>query len=282
MSQQAISVLVSFDENYIPPFKTMFYSLIQNNPDQAFKLWLLHQQVSEAALEEIRSYCQDLGADFQAIKVKDQDFQNAAVTNRYPREMYFRLLAPFILPADLSRVLYLDPDILVINRIEELWQTDLAGNCFAAASHKGFTDMVGGINRVRLQTEHDYFNTGVILMDLDRARRVVDPDEIFAAVNKFDKLLLLPDQDIFNHLYGKHTKLLAEEKWNYDTRKYTRYYLKSDQEYTPEWTAQNTAILHFCGRDKPWESTKFTGFVLLYQHYDQARQHFEKERKLKT
>lgn len=169
----------------------------------------------------------------------------------------------------------MDPDILVINNLAPLWKKHLGDYCFAAASHKGFTDMVGGINRVRLQTEHDYFNTGVILMDLDQARRVVDPEEIFTTVNKMQSVLILPDQDIFNHLYSKYTLLIKEERWNYDTRKYTRYYLRSEQKYTPVWTMDNAAILHFCGRDKPWKSTKFTGFTLLYHHYDQKRLAFE-------
>ena len=276
MTTQPINILVTFDENYIEPFKTMFYSAVKNNVDRQFVVWLLYSNMSEEALDSLNNYCRSLGAVFKPLQVEDYHFKDAHVTDRYPREMYFRLLAPFILPDEIGRVLYLDPDILVINDLAPLWQKDLGDYCFAAASHKGFTDMVGGINRVRLQTEHDYFNTGVILMDLDRARRVVDPEEIFTAVNKMQSVLILPDQDIFNHLYSKYTLLIKEEIWNYDTRKYTRYYLRSEQKYTPTWTANNTAILHFCGRDKPWESTKYTGFVLIYQHYNQMRKKFEK------
>lgn len=60
--------------------------------------------------------------------------------------MYYRLLASHILPASLKRVLYLDPDILVINPLRPLWDLDLQGNVFAAASHIGVVDVMNGIN----------------------------------------------------------------------------------------------------------------------------------------
>ena len=58
--------------------------------------------------------------------------------------MYYRLLAPRLLPASLHRVLYLDPDILVINPLTPLWETDLKGNLFGAASHTTVSDLSTG------------------------------------------------------------------------------------------------------------------------------------------
>lgn len=48
--------------------------------------------------------------------------------------MYYRLLAGTILPPELHRILYLNPDILVINPIHVLWQTDLKGHLFTATA----------------------------------------------------------------------------------------------------------------------------------------------------
>ncbi|MGX6967197.1 glycosyltransferase [Vagococcus teuberi] len=35
--------------------------------------------------------------------------------------MYYRLLCGDILPKTIKHVLYLDPDILILNSLEELW-----------------------------------------------------------------------------------------------------------------------------------------------------------------
>ena len=70
----------------------------------------------------------------------------------YPKEMYFRLLSSKILPPDLHRIIYLDPDILVINSIVPLWELDLEGKMFAASVHEGLTDIMSSINNIRLGT----------------------------------------------------------------------------------------------------------------------------------
>ena len=51
--------------------------------------------------------------------------------------MYYRLLAPHLLPGQVDRVLYLDPDILVINPIRPLWDTDLAITCLRPPPTQG-------------------------------------------------------------------------------------------------------------------------------------------------
>ena len=123
---------------------------------------------------------------------KRQLFDGAPVTAQYPREMYYRLLAGQMLPESLSRVLYLDPDILVINPLRELWETDMQGNMFAAAAHTGKTELANNVNRIRLGTDHDYYNSGVLLIDLERCRSEVSPDELFAFVREHRCELVMP------------------------------------------------------------------------------------------
>lgn len=52
----------------------------------------------------------------------------------------------------------------------------MSGKTFAAASHTGLTDVANNINHVRLNTEHEFFNSGVMLIDLNAARKLVQAD----------------------------------------------------------------------------------------------------------
>ena len=183
--------------------------------------------------------------------------------------MYYRLLAAQLLPEGLHRVLYLDPDTLVINPLRQLWETDLGGNIFAAASHKGKTELVSGINQVRLGTESKYFNSGVLLIDLNAARAQVRPQDIFRYAEEKGKALLLPDQDILNALYGDRTLELDDTLWNYDARNYNTYLLRSGGVCDMDWVMRNTGILHFCGKSKPWRPGYVRRFGILYKHYIQ-------------
>ena len=186
---------------------------------------------------------------------------------QYPREMYYRLLAPHLLPGEVRRILYLDPDTLVINPIRPLWETDLRGNLFAAAAHTGKTELANSVNQLRLGTEGDYYNSGVLLMDLEAGRREIGPQALFDYVARHGRELILPDQDVLNALYSQRILPLEDALWNYDARNYSSYLLRSGGVYDLPWVMAHTAILHFCGKEKPWKPKYIHRFGILYQHY---------------
>lgn len=264
-----IKLLTTLDENYLPQLQVLLTSLALNNPGEKFELILLHSGISGAALEGTARRCSAYGWSFSPLLVEDALFEGAPVTKQYPKEMYYRLLAPELLPERHERALYLDPDILVINPIRELWETDLRGRLFAAASHTAVSELANGVNQLRLGTEHEYFNSGVLLMDLAAGRREIVPADIFSYVGEHRKGLILPDQDVLNALYGERILPVEDVRWNYDARYYSGYLLRSAGEYDLGWVMQNTSILHFCGKEKPWKPKYIHRFGILYRHYMQ-------------
>ncbi|MDO5390845.1 MAG: glycosyltransferase family 8 protein [Eubacteriales bacterium] len=268
MTDNKINILVTFDKNYINPFRVMIKSLAISNPMETFHIWLLHSAIPQEDLFALTEYCSKQKITLTAIEIDRELFKNAPVSKQYPQEMYYRMMAPLMLPNGLERVLYLDPDILVINSIRSLWEMQLENYSFAAASH-GFVldEFIDEVNKARLGTEHDYFNTGVLLIDLKRARTITKAEEIYRCVIDKANQLILPDQDVFNCLYGSYTVQIADEIWNYDARYYSAYLLKSEGKFDLDWVMQNTVFLHFCGKQKPWKK-KYSGrFSALYKHY---------------
>jgi len=218
-------------------------------------------------LENVSDYCLSQGVLFTPLEVDRKPFANAPVMKQYPQEMYYRLLASLILPPELERVLYLDPDTLIINSIYPLWEMDIGNYAFAAASHNITADFVGGVNLLHLDTEHAYYNTGVMLIDLAKVRKFVTPEKIFDYVREHSAELLLPDENVFNFLYGKYTKQIDDAVWNYDARYFHAYWIKSRNVCDVDWVMPNTAILHFCGKEKPWHIDYSHRFGVLYRHY---------------
>ena len=264
---EPIHLLMTLDERYVPQLQVLLTSLHINNPGEGFHLWLMHRGLPPAALEAIKAQCGRYGYGFSPVEVDGSLFAGAPVTRQYPQEMYYRLLAPHLLPESLERVLYLDPDILVINPLRPLWELDLAGHLFAAAAHTGHTELANNVNRVRLGTRHDYYNSGVLLMDLKAGRDHIVPSEVFQYAADHAKELLLPDQDMLNALYGEQVLELSDAVWNYDARNYNTYYLRSGGTCDLDWVMSHTAILHFCGKSKPWKRGYAHRFGLLYKHY---------------
>lgn len=267
MTQRTLEIVVTCDEGYLGPLRTMLLSLRANNRAGSVRVWILHRGIPQLTLESLAVFCGHIEIELAPRMVDQALFAHARSSERYPQEMYYRMLAPHVIDSDIDRALYLDPDILIINPLTPLFDIVLGDCVFAAASHTDAVHPATALNNVRLNTNEVYFNTGVILMDMRRAKALIDPDEIFAFAMKHERKLLFPDQDIFNALYGERTLPVPDQVWNYDARKYPDNIIRTGGEATLDWVMNNTAILHYCGRDKPW-APKYRGqFAALYKHY---------------
>ena len=126
-----MDLLLTLDQNYLPPCKVMLCSFFASNPNETdVTVYLLHSAIPAGKLEELADFCSDFGAELKPVAVDTALFENAPTSRRYPKEMYYRLLSPLILPQETDRVLYLDPDMLIINPLRPLWETDLNGKTF--------------------------------------------------------------------------------------------------------------------------------------------------------
>lgn len=263
-----INILVTIDANYLKPLQVMLKSLFLSSPSEIFQIFLMHSCLSPSEVNEIDTFVRYNGHSLFEIKIDERCFCDAPLTKHYPKEMYYRLLAFRFLPAQLDRILYLDPDILVINPIKELYYTDLSGWMFAAAFHDIL--LAKEINRPRFRKYDikEYFNSGVLLMNLDILREQVDEQEIYNFIEENKNNLILPDQDILNSLYSKRIKKLDEFLFNYDVRYFKSRQIVAKKRLSMDYIINNIVILHFCGRRKPWHNNYSGAFHSLYKHYE--------------
>lgn len=142
-----IQLLVTLNEAYLPRLQVLLTSIYQNNPGEKFAIYLMHRGLTNKHLESVQRQCGRFCYDLVPVFVGETLFQGAPVSKQYPQEMYYRMLASHLLPETLDRILYIDPDTLVINPLRPLWETNLQGCLFAAAAHSGKTELVNSVNR---------------------------------------------------------------------------------------------------------------------------------------
>jgi len=267
-----MNLLFAIDDNVVQQLMTTLYSIKQNSSVEKYSVYVI-QNPELKRNAEIKSFCEKLGMHYHPVVINDDQFDDAPTTDRYPKTIYYRLLAYKYLPKNIKKILYLDVDILVINDIKPLYQLDLKNYWYAAASHTNL-DVTDDINKWRLGNyeAESYYNSGIMLMDLEAIRANVKAEDIFAYIQKMGATLLLPDQDILNGLYGHNIMKIPDEIYNYDARMNPLYYAKSNGKWDIDWVIENTVILHFCGRDKPWRSEYKERFSGLYKHYQHKAQ----------
>jgi len=262
-----MNILLTLDKNYLLPMRVLLTSLFLNHPGERFHIYIIGDGLEEVDLP--RCLCDRFGAKLTLLSVDDSLFSSAPTLRYYSRAMYYRLLAAQLLPQELDRILYLDPDMLITGPLHNLYHTDMGESLFAACIHKGLVDLSTPVNRVRLHTQEaeGYFNSGMLLMNLPEMRKRICPQAIFDYVSSNAALLVLPDQDVLNALYAEHILPLDERLYNYDARKYSEYFVASKKLCDMAWVMENTRILHFCGKRKPWKKTVTGRFLALYRHY---------------
>lgn len=265
-----MNILVTLNSNYLKPLKVMLKSLFINNPKERFYIYMIHSDMKETELSDISMLVQKDGNKFYAIRVRNEYFKDSPLTMHYTKEMYYRLLAFKFLPKDVDKILYLDPDILVINSIKKLYDTDISEYLYAAAYHDIPT--VKEINRLRLKPYEveRYYNSGVLLMNISLQRELVKEEEILNFVQNNKNKLILPDQDIINALYAKYIKQINGIIYNYDPRYYKYNKIISKGNIDMDYVINNTSIIHFCGKRKPWQKSYTGEFYSLYKHYEKV------------
>jgi lipopolysaccharide biosynthesis glycosyltransferase len=246
----------------------MLWSLFFQHPEVSFNIYVMHTTLTPEEIEALHLYIERFGHQVHEVKIEADAFQDAPILMHYSKEMYYRLLAFKFLPETLDKILYLDPDILVINRVDGLYNLPLNDYLYAAAHHRAPGSKE--INQLRLNAYEMevYYNSGVLLMNLEKQRREVVESEIYAFVQKNKNRLILPDQDVLNVVYCKRIQTVEEVQYNYDARYFNYYKLFSNGEYTMDYVMKHTAILHFCGKKKPWHKGYTGKFHALYKHYE--------------
>ena len=265
---EKLNILVTLDENYVPYLNVMLASLLHSNRDCCFDIYLLHSSIPDSAVAETKNI---LGKDNSLIMVKAKDIglDDAPTTSRYPQEIYYRIFAAKYLPETLDRILYLDPDIIVIGSLKALYNLPMDNYYFAAASHTG--PILRKFNEIRLDMDDDspYINSGVMLMNLKRLRAEQNYEDVFSFIEKRKSFLMLPDQDIISSLYG--SKIFALDTFRYNmTEKLYIGHAPFEKDLNLEWVKENSVIIHYCGRNKPWKSN-YRGVLDIFYNDTVAR-----------
>lgn len=245
-----INLLVTIDRNYIGPLSVMLKSYIETNHGITTDLYIAHSSLGEDEFRHIGEIAKSDDVRVHDMKITERWFSDIPVLERLPEESFYRLLAFHFLPKDLDRCLYLDPDIIVRKSLQPLYDTALGDNYIAAASHmRGYRNRFNK-RRLALKKQDRYINSGIMLMNLDAIRKDFSLDGVLTCLEEKMQKLLLGDQDMVNILFGRKTVFLPEEIYNLDERTYR--YFNEHKGWTIDTVAEETSIIHYNGKCKPW------------------------------
>lgn len=236
------------DRHYWRHTGAMVHSLLTHNPRAT--VHVLHRpDAPREECERLTQVVATFGATVNFLPVRDAGDARSH-SPYFPDAIWYRVFLPELLP-DLDKVLYLDSDLIVLQSLAELWERDLSQHALAAvtnpmpAIHRRYPRDVLGL------APEDYFNSGVLLLNLERLRKDGARERLLEYARQHPANAC-PDQDALNVLFHDSC-LRLHLRWNYQTA-----LLDLHPHEVPIPAAQvreaatNPAIVHFSGPFKPW------------------------------
>jgi lipopolysaccharide biosynthesis glycosyltransferase len=233
----------------------MLQSLLSQTAEaEKLRVFLIIDNVSSQAFKLVVPHLYQILPSLSILRADPTCLNNFPVNGHASVATYFRLLLPSLLPAEIDRVLFIDADTVVTADLQELWHQPLQGKALGAVP-----EHISSC-RDHNYTFGDYFNAGVMLVDLQRWRQadVLSRGSEFARANA-DRLRHW-DQDVLNHVF-LNDWLPIKDRWNACPHLFG---LLPDISLAPEdltrfeqEAIQNPAIIHFAGGGglvKPWNA----------------------------
>lgn len=293
-----VVVVFACSENFVPYLSVATQSIVENaSASRRYDIIVLTRDISPASMitltRQVKS--DNVGIGFLDVDAALGDIELPHHGHFRP-ETYYRLLAPQLLP-NVDKAIYLDSDLIVEKDIAGLFDVDVTGYPLAATRDadtigqiEGYDATVGPYlkNELGMRDPHDYFQAGVLLMNLAELRRTVRPEEFLALSTQ--RMWRWLDQDVLNRVVnGNYVRV--HMRWNYlmDWQHLRRTHIVSnapaDVRAEYDEAAADPAIIHFAGPDnRPWlypdadRADNFWRYAMHSPYLDEIRGQLEDSR----
>lgn len=173
---------------------------------------------------------------------------------RMPRTPFLKLFLADWLPAEVGRVLWLDCDLVVCADVTPLWNLPLDGRVLLAVRDRRVPRVasrfgIAAWSELGLAADAEYFNSGVMLVDLAAWGAYGIAATATEYLARYRNRVVFWDQEALNAaLAGRWRRVSG--RWNHDPTidGVTANDLRDD----PSDVDGELAVVHFCGRLKPW------------------------------
>lgn len=249
-----IPIFFAVDDRYIPFLAVTLQSLVEHaSKDNYYLIKILYTNISIENQKKIQKYekanisIEFVDLNYYIEKVKDKLYTR----DYYSKSTYFRLFITDLYP-QYNKALYLDSDIVILSDIANLYNIDMENNLVTAVPDgavqvtpvfREYVEKVVGLSDYR-----NYFNAGVLVMNLDELRKFQFPKKFLYLLETI-KFSVAQDQDYLNRLCKGRVKI-APSSWN--TMPISELGIKRE----------DIKLIHYNLNYKPWHFDN-----ILYEEY---------------
>ncbi len=251
----------STDDFYVQHCMAMLCSLFENNKESEFLVHVLMDKLSKESCQLISSLCDKHQNKALFYQIDENKMKGIALSDlqfngrhAYSMATYYRMLLPSVLSDDIDKILYLDCDVIVLEKVDELYDLNMDDYGLAAVYDCTPYDSYHRY-KMGLSLEHSGFCAGVMMINLDYWRKNNAQQKLLDYARRTWKAIYMQDQDALNYVFLNHWFMLPY-KWGktplsiapLDSRQ--RWFDIKEYVFEP-------CILHYSAFLKPWMDVWF-------------------------
>lgn len=289
IDKKYVPIVLAANDGFVPYLSTMIESILEHaNPDRGYDIIVLHRDIS--ADNQQRIQLQAAGYPYCSIRFANVqgyfDSLKLFVNQHLSIETYYRLVVQDLMP-DYDKVLYLDSDMVTERDVAELYDTNI-GECMIGAAKD--IDIAGQVktsskmkdyveNQIGLKNPFDYFQAGVLILNLKAFRSAITADELLKIAS--EKEWKCHDQDVLNHVCQGRVYYIPQKwnvvmNWKEQDRSREKILKKAPADLYFEWldARKQPLVVHFAGYQKPW-NVPFCDMAPFFWKYSRNTPYYE-------
>lgn len=260
-----MDILYSSSDSYAFLTGISILSLLENNKAaKQINIYIMDNNITEQNKKKLCDVVEKYGRVIKFVPMPDMKEKTGLDINtrRWNISTFGRLYMAGALPETVHKVLNIDCDTIIVDSIEELWETDLSGKVVG-----GMAECINDRYRrnVGMNDGEFYLNGGIIFLNLDEVRKHGYEKKFTDYIIKYGDSLAYLDQDVINGTVPQDKKMVLPVRYNmlspyfYVNYKQMQTMRRSDFFYNKneyEAGVQNPGLVHFttCYLDglRPW------------------------------
>ena len=245
---ESIPIFCATDENYAPFAALMMKSVLMHTKSFVDFYVMdggIKKKTKKLIAKDLKKY---RNKKVHYVDMTKYDLSQFPDVSYFTVNMYSRFFIPLIAPA-LKKAIYLDVDIIVKKDISALYNEDLGPYPLGAVIEENDCN-ANYLRRVYPPFQGRYFNSGVLLYDIQKMREMNFVEKVIALTKEYRNRVAFPDQDILNILFMDNYKKL-NEVYNINCG-----WIRMLKKRRPELFPIDPVVIHYVGL-KPWEGHTF-------------------------
>jgi len=261
MATDTVHIAYVLSREFLVPFMASATSVVENASVENLQITVLHKK-QELGPEHQQKIREQISCSVRFVGISDGRLQ-ALDNPRFGVEAFYKLLVPQAL-APAHKAIYLDCDTIVLGDIAELYDVDVSDHVLAAVQdvwipYVSAPDGVLRWEQLGYEADTPFFNSGVLLLNLRRLRRMdlVERTKVYVQAHR-ERMNKMGDQEVQNALLAGRWKEL-DLAWNvlppvYRRSRRSSLRLLEEKGLCESDVTSRAKIIHYTGfLERPWK-----------------------------